>query len=143
MTNLDIKRLHKENIPTFLPMVRTLMDDTVEEALLKRRFEAMFDQNYECHGIYLSEALIGVFGLWFATRHYCGKTCEPDHVYILPEHRGNGLGKKVFAWIAEYAKTKGCETAELNTYVSNHSSHKFYMNQGYEILGYHFLKKLD
>ena len=102
----------------------------------------MFKQNYECHGIYWDTKLVGVFGLWFATRHYAGKTCEADHVYIDDNYRNKGIGKAVFAWIFEYAKCKGCETSELNSYVSNYPSHKFYMNQGYNILGYHFLKKL-
>ena len=34
-------------------------------------------------------------------------------------------------------------TVELNTYVTNDRSHKFYFNQGYSILGYHFQKELN
>ncbi len=102
----------------------------------------MFEQNYECQGIFIERTLVGVFGLWFATRHYCGKTCEPDHVYIIPEYRRKGLGKDVFEWIFDYAREKGCETSELNSYVQNYPSHKFYLNEGYEIWAHHFLKKL-
>ena len=65
-----------------------------------------------------------------------------DHVYILPENRNGGLGKKVFEWIFNYAISKGCETFELNSYVNNYPSHKFYMNLGYDIKGYHFVKHL-
>ena len=142
MAASSIRRLFKEDINIFLPLVHELMGNTVENTVLKQRFEAMFGQHYECHGIYSDDMLVGVFGLWFATRHYCGKTCEPDHVFITPEHRGLGLGKEVFNWIFNYVRQKGCETSELNSYVSNYPSHKFYLNAGYEILGYHFLKKL-
>jgi hypothetical protein len=45
-------------------------------------------------------------------------------------------------WIHRYCKEKGCNSVELNTYVENHPSHKFYYNEGFQILGYHFLKKL-
>lgn len=76
------------------------------------------------------------------TRHYAGKSCEPDHIYIHPNHRNKGIGKKLFEFIYRYAKEKGCETSELNSYVSNYRSHKFYLNEGYEIKGYHFLKEL-
>lgn len=142
MTNPDIRRLFKEDINTFLPLIQELMGYTFEDSVLRSRFQEMFNQAYECYGIYEGEALIGVFGLWFATRHYAGKTCEPDHVYIKPTSRSKGLGKAVFKWIFDYVKTKECETSELNSYVENYPSHKFYMNLGYDIKGYHFLKKL-
>ena len=45
-------------------------------------------------------------------------------------------------WIENYVKGKGYEAIELNTYVQNYPSHKFYYNLGFEILGYHFLKKI-
>tara|TARA_R110002020_G_scaffold293535_5_gene509131 strand:- start:50146 stop:50574 length:429 start_codon:yes stop_codon:yes gene_type:complete len=142
MTNLNIKRLFKEDINTFQPLIKALMNNNIEDEVLRERLHEMFKQNYECYGIYWDDKLVGVFGLWFAIRHYAGKTCEADHVYIDDSYRNKGIGKEVFAWIFEYAKSKGCETSELNSYVSNYPSHKFYMNQGYDILGYHFLKKL-
>jgi len=142
MVAFNIRRLFKEDINIFMPFVHELMGNTIDDKVLKQRLEAMFELNYECHGIYSEDMLIGVFGLWFSTRHYCGKTCEPDHVFILPQYRREGLGKDVFAWIFDYARQKGCETSELNSYVSNYPSHKFYLNAGYEIWAHHFLKKL-
>lgn len=138
MAALNIRHLFKEDINTFLPLVHELMGNTVDNTVLIKRFEAMFGQNYECHGVYKDEVLVGVFGLWFATRHYCGKTCEADHVFILPQYRREGLGKEIFNWIFNYARDKGCQISELNSYVSNYPSHKFYLNADYEILGYHF-----
>ena len=61
---------------------------------------------------------------------------------MLPEHRGSGLGKQFMSWINNYVKGLGSNSIELNTYVQNYPSHKFYYNEGFEILGYHFLKKL-
>ncbi|MEN3322985.1 GNAT family N-acetyltransferase [Mariniflexile soesokkakense] len=95
-----------------------------------------------CRYIYDNGTLIGICGLWFCTRHYSGKSVEVDHVYIEGAYRDKGLGKEFFKWIFSYAKEKSYESVELNTYVSNHASHKFYYNEGFKILGYHFLKKL-
>lgn len=140
--NLAFNKILKEEIPQILPLIQQLMGNTFSNEILTRRFEEMFHQNYECFGIFLDDELVGVFGLWFMTRHYAGRSCEPDHIYILEEHRNKGLGKKLFEFIYSYAEEKGCETSELNSYVSNYRSHKFYLNEGYEIKGYHFLKKL-
>lgn len=139
---LAFNKILKEDLELALPFVQELGEYQVDIGLLRNRFLEMFDQNYECFGIYLNQELVGVFGLWFMTRHYAGKSCEPDHIYINSEHQNKGIGKHVFEFIFNYSAEKGCETSELNSYVHNFKSHKFYMNHGYVIKGYHFLKKL-
>ena len=139
---LAFNKILKEEIPQILPLVQRLMNHQFSDEILQHRFEEMFSQNYECHGIFLDGKLIGVFGLWFMTRHYAGRSCEPDHIYISEEHQGKGIGKKLFEYIYALAAERGCETSELNSYVSNYRSHKFYLNEGYVIKGYHFLKSL-
>lgn len=136
------KIIPKSDYEAVIPLVERLNDFRISKAVLRERFEEMKTQNYECAGIYDKETLIGVTGLWFCTRHYVGKSVEVDHVYIDETYRGKGLGKQFLNWIYNYVSAKGCNTVELNTYVQNYPSHKFYYNEGFEILGYHFLKKL-
>lgn len=140
--DLTFNKILKSDFKKVLPLIQKLMNNQLTDELLLKRFGEIFDQNYECWGVYANNQLIGVFGLWFMTRHYAGRSCEPDHVYVDDGYRGKGIGKEMFKWIYEYAKTKGCETTELNSYVSNYPSHKFYLNQGYEIWAHHFVKKL-
>ncbi len=138
----QFKIIDKKQIDSVIPLVQKLNGNQVSDAILKQRFSEMVNQNYECAGIFEGEKLIGISGLWFCTRHYSGKSVEPDHVFIDDEYRGKGLGKQFFEWIYNYVKLKGYESMELNTYVNNYPSHKFYYNEGFEILGYHFFKKL-
>jgi len=133
--------LDKIDILKVVPLVEKLDDFKVPKDVLNERFLEMVQQNYECVVILNKDKIIGVCGLWFCTRHYAGKSVEVDHVYIDEAYRGKGLGKQFFKWIYNYVKHKDCKTIELNTYVSNYPSHKFYYNEGFEILGYHFLKK--
>lgn len=134
--------LSKKDIFKVIPLVFELNKGRVSKDLLKERFSQMVTQNYECAVILDEDILVGVTGLWFCTRHYIGKSVELDHVYISDEYRGKGLGKKFMNWIQDYCVSKGYNSMELNTYVSNYPSHKFYYNEGFEILGYHFLKKI-
>ncbi|MCM4160042.1 GNAT family N-acetyltransferase [Antarcticibacterium flavum] len=140
--NLAFNKILKKDLELVIPFIQELGEYKTDVALLRARLAEMFDQNYECFGVYLHGEVIGVFGLWFMTRHYAGKSCEPDHVFIKTEYQNKGLGKQIFEFIFQYAEDKGCETAELNSYVHNFRSHKFYMNHGFVIKGYHFLKKL-
>lgn len=138
----EFKILEKEHINEVVPLVEKLNEFKFPASLLKERFSEMINQNYECAVIYDGNKIIGVCGLWYCTRHYSGRSVEPDHVVIDEAYRGRGLGALFFEWIYKYVKEKGFEAVELNTYVSNYQSHKFYFNEGFKILGFHFLKKL-
>ncbi len=140
METIDFKFIPSENILQILPLVKQLNKSTSNEVLTER-IQEMSTQNYKCIGIFLKDQLIGISGLWFLTRHYCGKTIEPDHVIISKEYRNKGFGKKLFEWIYNYAQNIGYEATELNTYIENTKSHRFYENEGYKKLGYHYLKK--
>lgn len=138
----EFRIIPNDDLEQIIPLVYQLNGGDVSKDLLKSRFDEIKHQNYQCAVIFEGNELVGVTGLWFCTRHYVGKSVELDHVYILPEHRGNGLGKIFMIWIYNYVKERDCNSVELNTYVQNYPSHKFYYNEGFEILGYHFLKKL-
>ncbi|MCL7764912.1 GNAT family N-acetyltransferase [Polaribacter sp. Z014] len=140
--NTLIKVIEAEEILTIIPLLTKLNSKTPLELLKERVLEISKNTNYECVGIYIDEKLVGISGLWYSTRHYIGKSVEPDHVIINESIRGQGLGKQFFRWIDNHVKSKGCEAIELNTYASNPKSHKFYYNEGYNIYGFHFLKVL-
>ena len=125
---------------TIIPLLKVL-DESINDETLNQRLDGMLDNNYECVGAYHNDELIGICGLWTLNKYYVGKHIEPDNVIILPKHRSSGVGEQMMTWIYEYAKTKGCEASELNCYVSNHKGVRFWIKQGYRIIGYHMQKK--
>lgn len=139
MQNLEIKLIPTKDILTILPLLKKLNKITSEKNLKQRLLE-MTTQHYKCVGMYINDELIGISGLWFLTRHYSGKTIEPDHVIINSKYRNHRLGKKLFEWIYKYAQSIGYEASELNTFIHNVKSHRFYENEGYKKLGFHYLK---
>lgn len=141
-SKISIKIIPSSGIFSIIPLLRKLGNDTVSEALIKERLQEMTQQNYECLGIYDEEKLIGTCGLWFQTRHYAGKSMEMDHVIIDDTYRSNGIGKMLIEYVSDYAKKKSCNWVELNSYVHNFPSHKFFYSQGFVAKGYHFVKEL-
>lgn len=138
--NIHIESIKPSNILQIIPLLQKINTKTPLDLLKERLVEMANLPHYECIGLYSDGNLIGISGLWYSTRHYIGKTVEPDHVIIDEQYRNNGLGKKFFHWIHEYTQSKGCEAIELNTFVENRKSHRFYYNEGYEIFGFHMLK---
>ncbi len=134
--------LDSSYIPAIMPLVVELNKKDsfeVQQARLERMFTI---GNYQCFGWFEGEELLGVSGGWITERLYSGKQLELDHVVVNPERRSKGIGGAFLAEIESWAKTHNCLTVELNTYVQNAASHKFYLDKGYQILGYHFQKKL-
>jgi len=99
-------------------------------------------QNYMCFGAYLNDELVGVSSGWTTVRFYSGKQLEVDNVIIDASVQSKGIGKQFFHYIENWAKENDYKTIELNTYVQNSRSHKFYFNLGFSILGFHFWKKI-
>lgn len=79
---------------------------------------------------------------WLTTRFYSGKQLEVDNVIVHKDYRSKGYGALLLGYIDKWAEENDCLTVELNTYVTNSPSHKFYFNQGHTIVGYHFQKVL-
>ena len=141
MKNLEFKLLEKKDYPLIVPMVAEL-NPSVSHELLNERFQEMAGQGYECLVAVQEDEIVGVCGMWITTRLYCGKQIEVDNVVVSPSVRSQGLGKKLMQWVYDYANSIDCETVELNTYITNSKSHKFYYNEGFETLGLHMQKKL-
>jgi GNAT superfamily N-acetyltransferase len=136
----EFKIITADTIESVLPLVKKMSKPHITEAILKERFKEMITQNYECVGVYVADQLIGVSGLWFCTRHYSGRSVELDHVFIDDAYRNKGLGTQFINWIETYVKTKGYQAIELNAYIDNVPSQNFYEKDGFQKLGYHFVK---
>ncbi|WP_298539288.1 GNAT family N-acetyltransferase [uncultured Aquimarina sp.] len=137
----SIKLIPKQDIEVVLPLLKELYPKITRITLKKRLAEMVFS-GYECIGVYKNSELIGISGIWFLTKLYVGKHIEPDNVYILPEYQGKGIGNLLMNWIFEYAKSKNCIASELNCYTGNEEGQKFWEKQGYDLIAYHYQKKL-
>ena len=54
-----------------------------------------------------------------------------EAVRIASTMRGQGLGRKMFAWAIEECRTRGCRIVQLTTDKSRHDAHRFYDNLGF------------
>lgn len=136
-----IRLLNTDELHTILPFLQMLNENT-SLATLEIRLKEMEANKYRCVGVYDADKLIGISGLWILTKHYVGKHIEPDNVIIHPDYRNKKIGEQLFQWIFDYAREQGCVASELNCYVHNHKGVRFWINQGYRIIGYHMQKLL-
>ena len=109
---------------------------------LQRQTDMFEFENYRCFGFYSDDELIGIMSVWITVRLYSGKQIEIDNVAIKTEHHNKGFGKIFINLVQQWAQEQDCISMELNTYIKNSKSHKFYFNEGYMIMGLHMQKDI-
>ncbi len=138
---MNLRLLSFEEFPLMLPLLQELNPNT-DLATITARLQDMNYDCYKCLGAFIDGKLVGICGMWTLTRIHSGLQIEVDNVAVEPTLRSQKIGQQMMAWVHNYARELGCNTVELNAYVGNYRAHKFYMNEGYRILGFHMQKKL-
>ena len=66
--------------------------------------------------------------------HYEEKTTKLHRIYLVPESKGKGFGKKALQFLNEKVSENGNERIILNVN-KNNSARSFYESQGYKVYG--------
>jgi GNAT superfamily N-acetyltransferase len=142
MKEMNLRLLDERRLEELLLLTSNLNPEMDLETLRERQIEMFKFENYRCFGLFENEELLGVSSGWITVRLYSGKQLELDNVIVNPLIQSKGLGSTFIKLIENWAKENDCKTVELNTYTQNSRSHKFYFNQGDQILGFHFQKEI-
>jgi GNAT superfamily N-acetyltransferase len=139
--DITIRELDRNELPLILPLIER-HNANIEPAELRRRLEVMIPHGY--HGIAAFDGgrVVGAAGYWLGARFYCGEYMDVDNVVVDESLRSRGIGRKMMDWLHARAGELGCKVVVLDSYVTYVRAHKFYFCQDYEILGYHFSKKM-
>lgn len=142
MNTQQFKKLSILNIKEIASFGKLLNPTKSIEEIESSLTEMFSFENYHCFGLYQDEKLVGISGGWITVRIYSGKQLEIDHFVIDETIRSVGLGKLFVSHIENWAIKNSCKTVELNAYVQSDRAHKFYFQNGYKVLGFHFQKKI-
>jgi GNAT superfamily N-acetyltransferase len=134
---LEIELIETENIQRIVPLFHE-RNPALSSDLLALRVAEMASQGFQCFGAYLSTELIGIAGFWIRTRYHTGRVIEADGVFVRPPYRSRGIGEKMAQRVIDFGRKVGCLEGELHCYVSNTDAHRFWINQGYRIIAFHF-----
>jgi ribosomal protein S18 acetylase RimI-like enzyme len=122
----------------------SLLNPDTPAAVVAGRLRTLLDDHshYELIGAFISEKLVGIAGAWIATKIWCGRYLEIDNLVVHPAQRSAGIGARLIRHLENVAKDRGCQVVVLDSYTSNHPSHRLYHRLGFEIWGFHFIKPI-
>jgi len=138
---ISVRLLAETEMPLALPLIQQL-NPTLSLATLTQRLQDMITRGYQCAAAFRDGRCIGVAGIWFGTRFWCGRYVDIDNVIVDEAYRAQGVGQQLMDWIETYARQQGCEKAVLDAYVTNDRAHTFYFRNGYHVVGFHFSKNM-
>jgi len=96
--------------------------------------------------IYIGEEDAQIIGFAaFSVRNvvrYPKPIAELDEIYINPNFRKQGVGRKLMESVENKAKELNCYRVYIESQYKHEQGHKFYEALGYKNCGYHFYKSL-
>ena len=141
--NILIKRLvSKDEITLIFPILIQHHKHITHEDFLQCIDDILAEENYQMIASYIDDKMVGIAGYWVLTRFYSGKYVQVGNMVIDEEHRSLGIGKAMLNFIEDEGKRQGCQHFILDSRLDNTKSHDFYLREGFEIMGYHFMKDI-
>jgi GNAT superfamily N-acetyltransferase len=71
-----------------------------------------------------------------------GTFLKIDDFVIHNRFQGMGFGSRLFQWLLQYAREQNCDQVHVDPGAQWRDSYRFYLRNGMQINGYHFMRKL-
>ncbi len=113
---------------------------TVEE--LVPLIRSMEKEGYQLAYIKAEGVPVVVAGFRIYTNLFLGKNLYVDDLVTAEGTRSKGYGKVMVDWLIQLAKEHDCQAIHLDSGTHRHKAHKFYLNQGFDIVSYHFSRSI-
>lgn len=138
-----IARVPDSRIPDAVRLLAFLNPDSPEKIILER-LKSIIDQNpnYQLWGAIRQGKLVGVAGAWLGTKIWCGAYLEIDNLVVHPDFRSLGIGGMLIQRLEQLGRDHDCSVLVIDSYTSNHASHRLYHKLGFEIWSFHFIRKI-
>jgi len=141
--NPKIRPLESGDLPAATALLSTLNPEVPLDEIHRRLAAILTDHShYYAVVAILNNRLTGLAGAWIGTKIWCGKFLEIDNLVVDENHRSTGIGSLLIQHLENLAREENCKVVTLDSYTSNHPSHRLYHRLGFEIWGFHFVKPI-
>ncbi|MCU7612935.1 GNAT family N-acetyltransferase [Chryseobacterium sp. GMJ5] len=135
----------EKDIPLIQDLAKRSWEKAYAEILSQEQMKYMLETMYShteiaehlknphYHYYLVFDEILNIFdGFIGYEHHYKEKTTKLHRIYLVPESKGKGLGKKTLEFLNEKVKESGDQRIILNVNKYN-SARSFYESQGYKI----------
>lgn len=119
------------------PVMRELRPHIPEDKFLSH-VRAQEKAGYRLACVEDADCVSAVAGFRVSENLAWGRFLYVDDLVTLPDHRSNGYGASLLAWLKQYAANEGCAQLHLDTGVQRHDAQRFYKREGMTKTGFHY-----
>jgi GNAT superfamily N-acetyltransferase len=97
--------------------------------------ESLFGENRRAEAILadVGEERVAFAVFYHSFSTYLGRHClHLEDLYVLPDHRGAGIGRIVLSYLARVARNRKCALMEWSSLAWNDAAKQFYLHLGAE-----------
>jgi len=129
----DIKKIVEMLFDDPLGVAREIKGIIVFDTYTRAFNRIKADPNQELTVVELDGKVVGTYQLTYIQylTHQGGLRAQIEAVRVASEWRGKGIGRQMFAYASEQAKSKGCYIMQLTTDKRRPEALKFYESIGY------------
>lgn len=135
---MQVKHLDSEaELQRIAPVMRQLRPQYDHEQLIEqiRKQQA---QGYQLAYVEEGDAVLCVAGFVIGEKLAWQKHLYVDDLVSSEQQRSRGAGKLLMDWLKQYAREQGCRQLHLDSGVTRHAAHRFYLREGFAINSHHF-----
>jgi len=85
--------------------------------------------------------IVGFANLYFVVRG-SRKLCILADIVIDPAKQGHGFGQALYGFVEQFCVSNSVGQLHLESGLNNHAAHRFFENQGFELISKNFMKRL-
>ena len=101
-----------------------------------------FREGYRIAFIRRKQKVAAVAGFRVLHSLVWGRFCYVDDLVTNEQVRSRGLGRELFEWLCDFARSEGCQRLELDSGVQRFAAHRFYLRHRMTISCHHFSLEL-
>ena len=129
-------------IASCYPVMKELRQD-LEEKEFTGTVRELQQTGYRLAYLDMSGQVVAVAGFRVGHNLAWKRHLYVDDLVTLSTQRSKGHGSRLLAWLVDVAATENCRQLHLDSGMQRKDAHRFYIREGLQPSGYHFVKEID
>lgn len=140
MSTIQIAETPAEIHACYAVMAQLRPQYTLDEFMEK--VHRQMKDGYRLAGLSAAAKIQAVAGFRLLENLAWGRFLYVDDLVTHQDSRSQGHGKSLLAWLTEHAHRQGCAQLHLDSGAQRKDAHRFYLREGMQNSGFHFVIKL-
>lgn len=137
---IGIAKSDKEIMDCY-PVVLELRPN-IEDKSFVERIRSQEKSGYLLAYVSDSGEIVAAAGFWIGESLSWKRFLYVADLVTLSVHRSKGYGSKLLKWLENYAAKNNCQQMHLDSGIKRKDAHRFYENEGMEMVAFHFCKNI-